>query len=123
MKRVIANWSLNPSKVMESLGIKCELGPFDFQPLKKYPFGVLGYDEGGGLKFETDTDRLTDLVCWIRDFHTKNQIPFLQENESAVFSCNLTSPTPGKIHSEDHKFECAGLQRSKRYDFVWELRD
>lgn len=122
MKRVIANWSLNPSKVMKSLGIKCELGPFDFQPLKEYPFGTLGHDEEEGLKFETDTDRLTALVSWIRDFHSKKQIPFLFDDGSAVFSCMLDSPTPKKAHPEDPKFEAAGLIISKSYSFVWELR-
>ena len=123
MKRVIANWGLNPKKVMKALGIKCKLGPFDFQPLKEYPFGELGHDEEEGLKFETDTDRVANLVSWVRDFHIKHQISFLYEDNSAIFTCMLSSPTPGKIDPEDDKFKLAGLQRSKRYDFVWELRE
>ena len=107
---------------MKTLRIKCELGPFDFQPLKKYSFGMLGYDEEEGLKFETDTDKIAELVSWIRAFHAKRQIPFLDEEDSAVFTCKLSSLTPRKRCPEDDKFECAGLTRSKRYDFVWELR-
>lgn len=121
MARVIANWSLNTKKVMRALGIRCELGPFDFQPLRGYPFGTLGYDEEEGLKFETDTDKLNALTTWIRNFHSKRQIPFLFDG-SAVFSCSLSSPTPGKAHPEDHKFEVAGLVRRKKLDFVWEIR-
>ena len=123
MKRVIANWGLYPKKVMRALGIRCKLGPFDFQPLREYPFGELGYDEEEGLKFETDTDKIANLISWIRDFHNKRQISFLYEDNSAVFECMLSSPTPGKIGTEDNKFESAGLQRSERYSFVWELRE
>ena len=108
---------------MRALGIRCELGPFDFQPLRKYSFGMLGYDEEEGLKFETDTDKIADLASWVRNFHNKRQISFLYEDGSAVFECMLSSPTPGKVGPEDDKFERAGLQRSKRYDFVWELRN
>ena len=123
MKRVIANWGLYPKKVMRALGIRCKLGPFDFQPLRKYSFGMLGYDEEEGLKFETDTDKIADLVSWVRNFHNKRQISFLYEDGSAVFKCSLSLPTPGKVGPEDDKFECAGLQRAKRGDFVWELRE
>ena len=123
MKRVIANWGLHPKKVMRALGIRCKLGPFDFQPLRDYPFGELGYDEEEGLKFETDTDRIGNIVSWIRDFYAKHQIPFLfDDDDSAFFTCKLTSPTRGKIGPEDYKFEAAGLQRKEGYDFVWELR-
>jgi len=122
MKRVIANWSLIPKPVMKALNIKCLLGPFDFQPLKKFAFGILGHDEEEGLKFETDTDKIVELVTWVRAFHIKRGIPFLFENKSPVFTCMLSSPTPGKTSPEDDKFENAGLQRSKGYDFVWELR-
>ena len=123
MKRVIANWSLNPKPVMKALNIKCLLGPFDFQPLKKFPFGVLGHDEEEGLKFETDTDKIADLVSWVRDFHIKREIPFSCEDNSAVLTCMLSSPTPGKIGLDDDKFESAGLQRARKCDFVWELRE
>jgi hypothetical protein len=124
MKRVIAKWSLNPRKVMNALHIKCELGPFDFQPLKKYSFGILGHDEEEGLKFETDTDRISGLVSWIRNFHAKHQIPFVFENDSIVaFECSLDCATPGKTYPEDYRFEQAGLKRNKGYDFVWELRN
>jgi hypothetical protein len=122
MKRVIANWGLYPKKVMRALGIRCELGPFDFQPLRKYSFGILGYDEEEGLKFETDTDRISELVSWIHEFHDKKGVPFLYEDSSAVFTCSLSCPTPEKRGPEDDKFERTGLQRSKRCDFVWELR-
>jgi len=122
MARVIANWNLNPKKVMRALGIRCELGPFDFQPLRKYPFGTLGYDEEEGLKFETDTDRLDTLVSWVQNFHSKREIPFSFDDGEAVFSCSLSSPTPGKAHPEDRKFEVAGLVRRKKLDFVWEIR-
>jgi hypothetical protein len=121
MARVIANWYLDPKKVMRALGIRCELGPFDFQPLRKYPFGMLGYDEEEGLKFETDTDKLDALTRWIRDFHSKREIPFVFDG-SAVFSCRLSPPTPGKAHPEDPKFGAAGLVRQKEFDFVWEIR-
>ena len=122
MARVIANWSLNPKKVMRALGIRCELGPFDFQPLREYSFGTLGYDEEEGLKFETDTNNLNALTSWIRNFHSKSQLPFLFDDGGAGFSCKLSSPTPGKTHPEDSKFEAAGLVRRKRFDFVWEIR-
>lgn len=122
MARVIANWSLNPKEVIRALGIRCILGPFDFQPLRKYPFGTLGYDEEEGLKFETDTDKLDALVFWVRNFHSKRQIPFSFDDGEAVFSCKLDLPTPGKVHPEDPKFEAAGLVRCKRFDFVWEIR-
>jgi hypothetical protein len=122
MARVIANWHLDPKKVMRTLGIRCELGPFDFQPLRKYPFGTLGYDEEEGLKFETDTNKLDALITWVRNFHSKRQIPFLFDEGGAVFSCSLSPPTPGKAHPEDPKFEAAGLVRKKNFDFVWEIR-
>ena len=122
MARVIANWTLEPRKVMRTLGIRCQLGPFDFQPLREYRFGVLGYDEEEGLKFEADTDKLSDLVSWVRRFHSKRNIPFVFDGD-AVFSCHLDAPTPGKAHPEDPKFEAAGLVRCKRSDFVWELSE
>ena len=83
---------------------------------------MLGYDEEEGLKFEADTDELSDLVSWIRRFHSKRNIPFVFDG-AAVFSCMLAAPTPGKANPEDPKFEAAGLDRCKRSDFVWELRD
>ena len=43
----------------------------------------------------------------------------LQEGDRVT----ITSPTPGKSNPEDNNFEDAGLQRSNRYDFVWELRE
>lgn len=121
MSDVTANWNLNPRPVMRALGIRCKLGPFDFQPLREYSFGTLGYDEEEGLKFDTDTDKLVTLISWIKNFHTKRNIPFIH-NGSAVFDCRLCSPTPGKKHPEDGKFEAAGLVRSSRFDFVWELQ-
>ena len=85
MARVIANWYLIPTRVMKALRIRCMLGPFDFQPLKTFPFGVLGHDEEEGLKFETDTEWLIDLVQWVREFHARRQIPFASEDGRRSF--------------------------------------
>lgn len=120
---VIADWLLNPEMVLSFLGIECELKPVDWQPIKEFSFGVLGYDYEEGLRFETSINQLADLVSWILNFHFEYHIPLLDtEEEDANFSCMFAFPIRKQNDLEDNKFKLAGLKRSVGCDFVWELR-
>jgi hypothetical protein len=122
VNEVIANWSVNPEIVLSVFGIECKLEPVDWQPIKEFSFGVLGYDYEEGLRFETSIDQLANIVSWILVFHFEYHISLLDSEGYAMFSCMFVMPIRKPNDLEDNKFKLAGLTRSKECDFEWELR-
>ena len=122
MNEVIANWFLKPEMVLSFLGIECELKHVDWQHIKEFPFGVLGYDYEEGLRFQTSIDQLKDLVSWIRSFHTEHHIPLLDHEGNTLFLCEFAWPIRESKDLQDDKFIAAGLVKSKKWDTEWQLR-
>jgi hypothetical protein len=128
--RVLANWYLPPRPVLENLGSDVTLDlRGDWQLLKQFAFGTLWWDYEEGLRFESDISKTPDLVSFVREYHTRWQVPFVQDATPtrrgwAAFSCYFAGFwAPG---ADDTAFvracEAAGLTRSRRDRITWELR-
>jgi hypothetical protein len=112
---VLANWFLNPRSVLKLLKIRIPLDQgADFQELKVFPWGILGYDHEEGLKFSVELDqaKVTAMVNFVKAFYRKHQIHIrstLQAN-----TCSYNSDAKGI-------FLAAGLKQSPEFSHVFIL--
>ena len=119
--RLRANWWLNANAVKKEIGVKTRLDKYaDFQSLKKFPFGELGYDYEEGLVFETTDKKLPALVDFIRKFHNERSIPFTAPKIGPLFSVNsCDSRDWDKFPAVAKKCK---LELSEDYKFVANLK-
>ncbi len=113
-KEVLANWFLNPRPVLKLLNIKTRLDHgADFQILKVFPWGQLGYDYEEGLKFSVQLDqaKVTAMVTFVKDFYRKNKIA----PQSESLQANTCSYNP----EAEGIFLTAGLKQSPKFSHVF----
>ena len=91
-ERLQLNWNLNVKAVKKILGIRKALDKYaDFQPLKEFVFGTLGYDHEEGLKFETTISKIPELIKWLKEFHNTYKVPFVFKPE--YYAVSITTST------------------------------
>lgn len=123
---VLANWYLPPAPVMENLGIVATLErDTDWQVLRHFEFGDLGWDPEEGLRLECDISKIADLVNFVREYHLRWRVPFVRgatptHRGYARLSCSLC--TIGEEETFAKTFEAAGLTRCRWDRRTWELR-
>ena len=121
-RRVLANWFLPPEPTLRQLGIQVELDPCaDWQVLKKYRFGELGWDYEEGLRFESTTHLLSDLVQFVREYHVQHNVPFVRYWSRGFLCCSMDTFEDDPAFSQT--CQAAGLVRQRDSGGVWELRE
>ncbi len=69
---IISLWT-SPAKTLKVFGINVKLRQEDWQHIKDFDFGELGYDEEEGLRFYVPTTKLKDVIAYLHQMGLKSQ--------------------------------------------------
>ncbi len=123
LTRVWATWRIPPWHVREHLGIDATVEHFrDWQLLKKFDFGELGYESG--FRFHCEIANIPDLVKFVREYHIQWRRPLIRDvtlskPADVCFFCSPFVPRKDEVFART--CEAAGLTRCKDDPLMWEL--
>jgi hypothetical protein len=95
----------------------------DWQIIKEYPFGTLGYDEEEGLKISTTPAGLSDTVKMIKKMYREHKIPkTMTAEKNFEYNTFQVKATDSTHHADSIElFKSLGLVADPRYKHIYTL--
>lgn len=120
---MLVDLNLNPKAVLKLLGIKCKLEQVDWQVVKEYPFGTLGYDYEEGLKVATTPEGIVETVNMLKKLFKDNHIPktMVARGGFEYNTLQVRATDSTNMESSIRLFNSIGLSPDARYPHIYTL--